>query len=157
FASTVAGTFPRYAIRKDAPLLPVERGISQTTIQRGRVEHRRGRSMKFDKCIGFDLHRATTVVAVLDREGKVVLETIVATEAAPIIRFLQSLSGPLHVTFEETTEARWMYDVVRSSEGAVADGQTLPGWRFHRPKRCFSVHACSVQFKGRSQGIFPQI
>ena len=69
--------------------------------------------MKFDKYIGFDLHQATTVVAVLDADGKVVVETIVATEAAVIIRLLRGLSGPLHVTFEETTQARWMYDVVR--------------------------------------------
>ena len=69
--------------------------------------------MKLDKYIGFDLHQATTVVAVLDAEGKVVMETIVATEAAAIIRLLRSLSGPLHVTFEETTQARWIYDVVR--------------------------------------------
>src|SRR5262249_53189210 len=68
--------------------------------------------MKYDKYIGFDLHQATTVVAVLDAEGKVVIETIVATEAAAIIRLLRSLSGPVHVTFEETTQARWMYDVV---------------------------------------------
>jgi hypothetical protein len=69
--------------------------------------------MKCDKYIGFDLHQATTVVAVLDAEGKVVMETIVETQAAAIIRFLKSLSGPLHITFEETTRARWMYDVVR--------------------------------------------
>ena len=69
--------------------------------------------MKCDKYIGFDLHQATTVVAVLDADGKVAMETIVATEAAAIIRFLKSLSGPLHITFEETTQARWMYDVVR--------------------------------------------
>ena len=69
--------------------------------------------MKCDKYIGFDLHQATTVVAVLDADGKVVMETIVETEAAAIIRFLKSLSGPLHITFEETTQARWMYDVVR--------------------------------------------
>jgi hypothetical protein len=42
--------------------------------------------MKYDKYIGFDLHQATTVVAVLDAEGRVVLETIVATEAAAVIR-----------------------------------------------------------------------
>ena len=58
--------------------------------------------MKCDKYIGFDLHQATTVVAVLDADGKVVMETIVATEAAAVI-----LSGPLHITFEETTQARW--------------------------------------------------
>ena len=49
--------------------------------------------MKCDKYIGFDLHQATTVVAVLDAEGKVVLETIMATEAAAVIRFLKSLAG----------------------------------------------------------------
>jgi hypothetical protein len=36
-----------------------------------------------------------------------VLETIVDTQAASIIRLVQSLSGPLHVTFEETTQAEW--------------------------------------------------
>jgi transposase len=79
--------------------------------------------MKCDKYIGFDLHQATTVVAVLDAEGKVVVETIVTTEAAAIIRFLQSLSGSLHVTLEETMQARWMYDVVRGdvSEVIVCD------------------------------------
>src|SRR5215510_9467162 len=79
--------------------------------------------MKYDKYIGCDLHQATTVVAVLDGEGKVVLETIIATEAAAVIRFLKSLSGPLHITFEETTQVRWMYDVVRGyvSEAIVCD------------------------------------
>ena len=51
--------------------------------------------MKCDKYIGFDLHQATTVVAVLDADGKVAMETIVATEAAAIIRFLKSVSGTL--------------------------------------------------------------
>ena len=54
-----------------------------------------------------DAHQATTVVDVLDAEGKPVLGTIVATEAGAIIRLLQSLSGPLHVTLEETTQAAW--------------------------------------------------
>jgi transposase len=54
-----------------------------------------------------------TVVTVLDADGKVILETMVATEAAAIIRLVQSLSGPLHVTFEETTQATWLHDVIR--------------------------------------------
>jgi hypothetical protein len=86
--------------------------------------------MKCDKYIGFDLHQATTVVAVLDADGKVAMETIVATEAAAIIRFLNSLSGPLHITFEETTQARWMYDVVsREAQAQFREGLEvqLPG------------------------------
>ena len=70
--------------------------------------------MKRDKYMGMDVHQATTVVVVLDAKGKVILETMVATEAAAIIRLVQSLSGPLHVTFEETTQAEWLYEVIRS-------------------------------------------
>ncbi len=69
--------------------------------------------MKSDKYIGMDVHQATTVIMVLDAEGKLVLDTIVATEAAALIRLVQSLSGPLHVTFEETTQAEWLHDVIR--------------------------------------------
>ena len=41
--------------------------------------------MKCDKYIGMDVHQAMTVVVVLDAEGEVILETIVATEAPAII------------------------------------------------------------------------
>jgi transposase len=70
--------------------------------------------MKCDKYMGMDLHQATTVVEVVDAEGKSILDTIVATEAAAIIRLVQSINGPLHVTFEETTQAAWLYGVIRS-------------------------------------------
>ena len=69
--------------------------------------------MKWDKYIGMDVHQATTVVVVLDAEGKLVWETIVATETGAMIRLIQSLSGPLHVTFEETTQAAWLHEVIR--------------------------------------------
>jgi len=69
--------------------------------------------MKQDKYIGMDVHQATTVVAGLDASGKSIWETIIATQAGEIIRLLESLSGPLHVTFEETTQADWLYEVVR--------------------------------------------
>lgn len=74
--------------------------------------------MKCDKYIGMDVHAATIVVAILDAAGKLINETIIGTEAATVIRFLQSLSGPLHVTFEECTQAHWLYEVVR---GFVAE------------------------------------
>jgi transposase len=79
--------------------------------------------MKCDKYIGMDVHQAMTVIAVLDAEGKVVLETMVSTEAAGLIRFVQSMSAPLHVTFEETTQSAWLYEVLRSfvAEVVVCD------------------------------------
>lgn len=64
------------------------------------------------KYIGMDVHLATTVVAVLDSEGRRVMETIVPTREASIIAFLGSLSGPLEVTFEEGSQAHWLYALV---------------------------------------------
>src|SRR5678816_3549777 len=69
--------------------------------------------MKRGKYMGMDVHAAMTVVAVMDADGKVILETMVPTQAGAIIRLVQSISGPLYVTFEETTQAEWLYDVVR--------------------------------------------
>ena len=74
--------------------------------------------MKQAKYIGMDVHQSTTVVAVLNADGRVVWETIVATEARAIIDVLERVSGSLHVTFEESTQAGWLYDVVR---GYVAE------------------------------------
>jgi transposase len=54
-----------------------------------------------------------TVAVVLDAEGKVVLETMVVTEAAALLRLVKSLSGPLRVTFEETTQAQWLHEILR--------------------------------------------
>jgi transposase len=68
--------------------------------------------MKCEKYIGMDVHQATTVIVVLDTEGKLVLDTIVPTQAAAIIRLLESLNGPLHIAFEEGTQADWLHEVV---------------------------------------------
>ena len=79
--------------------------------------------MKRDKYMGLDVHQAMTVAVVMDAEGKVVLETMVATEAAAVLRLVKSLSGPLRVTFEESTQAEWVYELLRShvSEVVVCD------------------------------------
>jgi hypothetical protein len=69
--------------------------------------------MKRDQYMGLDVHQATTVVAVIDAEGKRVLETVVATEGGAIGRLMESMSGPLHVTLEECGQAAWLHDVIR--------------------------------------------
>ena len=94
--------------------------------------------MKSDKYMGMDVHQAMTVVAVLNADGKVILETMVPTEAAAIIRLVQNLSAPLRVTFEETTQAEWLYEVVRAyvTEVIVAIHAATSCWgRDRRPIR----------------------
>jgi transposase len=69
--------------------------------------------MKRDQYMGIDVHQATSVVELLNAEGTLMLETIVPTQEGPLVRLLRSLSGPLHVTFEESTQAEWLYRLVR--------------------------------------------
>jgi len=65
------------------------------------------------KYIGLDVHKETISIAVLDDSGKLVMESIIETEAATILQFIQGLRGQLHVTFEEGTWAAWLYDLLK--------------------------------------------
>ena len=75
--------------------------------------------MKRDQYMGIDVHAATSVICVLDAEGRQVLETIVKTEEAALIRLVQNLAGPLHITFEETTQAAWLCQLLRAYAAEV--------------------------------------
>ena len=69
--------------------------------------------MELDKYIGIDVHSSTLVVNARDAFGKVILESVVATNAEAIVQCIGGLRGRLHVTFEEGTHAQWLYDVLR--------------------------------------------
>jgi transposase len=62
--------------------------------------------------IGLDVHRDTISAAVLDSEGKVVMQCVLATRAAAILDFLRGIKGTLHVTFEAGTHSAWLYDLL---------------------------------------------
>jgi transposase len=66
-----------------------------------------------EKYIGLDVHQATISVAVLDASGKLVMESILETRAATILQFFAGLRGRLLVTFEESTCAAWLYDLLK--------------------------------------------
>ena len=68
--------------------------------------------MNDEKYIGLDVHQATIVVAVMDSTGKLVMESILETEAATILQFFAGLRGILSVTFEEGTWSVWLYDLL---------------------------------------------
>ncbi len=68
--------------------------------------------MKLLKYIGMDVHKAMTVIAVLDSAGKVLTEGIIQTKGSTILDFLKSQRGILHVAFEEGTQAAWLYDLI---------------------------------------------
>ena len=57
------------------------------------------------KYIGMDVHLATISIAVLDGNGKLIMEVTIATHAGALLDFIRGLSGSLNVTFEEGTAA----------------------------------------------------
>jgi hypothetical protein len=68
--------------------------------------------MESVKYIGLDVHQGTISVAVLNAEGKVMMQSVIATKASAVLDLLKGLRGVLHVTFEEGTYSAWLYDVV---------------------------------------------
>jgi hypothetical protein len=60
-----------------------------------------------------DVHQATISVAVLDSQGKTLMESILETKASTLLEFLGGLRGTLYVTFEEGTWAAWLYDLLK--------------------------------------------
>jgi transposase len=62
--------------------------------------------------IGLDVHRDTISAAVLDAEGKQLMQSVLATRAAAILDFIHGIQGTLHVTFEEGTHSAWLYDLL---------------------------------------------
>ena len=69
--------------------------------------------MSGEKYIGLDVHQATISVAVMDLQGKVVMESILETKASTILEFLAGLRGTLSLTFEEGTWAAWLHDLLK--------------------------------------------
>src|SRR6202158_4096407 len=69
--------------------------------------------MNSEKYIGLDVHQATIVVAVTDSTGKLIMESILETEAATILQFFVGWRGTLSVTFEEGTWSAWLYDLLK--------------------------------------------
>jgi hypothetical protein len=72
--------------------------------------------MSGEKYIGLDVHQATISVAVMDSQGKLIMESILETTASTILGFLAGLRGALSVTFEEGTCAAWLYDLLSSGQ-----------------------------------------
>jgi len=65
------------------------------------------------KYIGMDVHKEAIVIAILNSNGKLIMETIVETKASSILQFIHGLRGELHVTWEEGTWAAWLYDLLQ--------------------------------------------
>ena len=65
------------------------------------------------KYVAFDVHQATISAAVVDLSGKLITQAVFQTDASAIRDFLRGISGRVHLTFEEGTQAQWLFDLAR--------------------------------------------
>jgi hypothetical protein len=92
--------------------------------------------MSSEKYIGMDVHQATISVAVLDSQGKTIMESILETKASTLLEFLSGLRGTLNVTFEERTWAAWLYDLLKPHVAKVLECWFVTHGRFHCWGKC---------------------
>jgi hypothetical protein len=69
--------------------------------------------------VGLDVHKASISIAVLDQEGKQVVESAVETSAATVLTFPGGLRGHVEVAFEEGTHATAGTDARRGAGRAT--------------------------------------
>jgi transposase len=69
--------------------------------------------MNQEKYIGMDVHDATISAAVMNAEGKLLMECVLETKAATVLDFIQGLRGTLALTFEEGILAAWLHDLLK--------------------------------------------
>jgi transposase len=62
--------------------------------------------------VGLDVHQETTSAAVLDCEGRLVMQMTMATRAGAILDFVRGLRGTVHITLEEGTYSAWLYGLL---------------------------------------------
>ena len=63
--------------------------------------------------VGMDVHGASIMIVVLNGAGKVMEQMILQTSAERVRGYFKQLRGKVHVTFEEGTQASWLYEIVQ--------------------------------------------
>src|SRR5207245_2076776 len=58
------------------------------------------------------VHQATTVASVREESGRVIARSVLPTDRGALTEFVRGMRGARHVTFEEGTQAQWLYDVL---------------------------------------------
>lgn len=64
------------------------------------------------KYVALDVHQAMTVASVREESGRILARSIFPTEEQAVFEFFRGMRGSIHVTFEEGTQAQWLYDLL---------------------------------------------
>src|SRR5262249_33496304 len=71
------------------------------------------------KYVGMDVHKAITVIAVLNALGQFESRAQVKTKAENICDFFRGMSGKVEVAFEEGTHSAWLYKLLKPLVASV--------------------------------------
>lgn len=71
------------------------------------------------KYVGMDVHKAITVIAVLNALGQMESHSKVKTKAENLCDFFRGLSGKVEVVFEEGTHSAWLYKLLKPLVASV--------------------------------------
>jgi transposase len=63
--------------------------------------------------IGLDAHAKTSTAVVVDKDGKVIAREKFKTTEGNLLKFIKSVRGEKHLTFEETHLAQWLYVLLK--------------------------------------------
>ena len=74
------------------------------------------------KYVGMDVHKAITVIVVLNALGQIESRSQVKTKAENICDFFRGLSGKVAVIFEEGTHSAWLYQLLKPLVASVTVG-----------------------------------
>lgn len=71
------------------------------------------------KYVGMDVHKAITVIVVLNTLGQIESRAQVKTKTENICDFFRGLSGKVEVVFEEGTHSAWLYKLLKPLVASV--------------------------------------
>jgi len=71
------------------------------------------------KYVGLDVHKAITVIVVLNALGQVESRSQVKTKAENVCDFFRGVSGKVEVVFEEGTHSAWLYQMLKPLVASV--------------------------------------
>ena len=94
--------------------------------------------------VGMDVHLATISIAVMNEQGRVVSEAIIETKTEALRDFIKSLRGELHVTFEEGTQAAWLFDLLSPLVAEVIVCNPRHNRLLHSGNKNDRVDACKL-------------
>jgi transposase len=103
-------------IRVNRWLTHIESTLPPVTVKSADTRSRKGAAAMKNQAIQYlalDVHQATTVATVRDASGAIRMRATVPTEARAIVALVKGISPPVHVVFEEGTQAQWLYDLLQ--------------------------------------------